>query len=132
MDFIKTRDDAFEEANSRKSGIPRVSTKSQGSINNDYKASERKVDEFLNKGAIEENDLDIVKQMDEQMKSLKNEIKETSNKYNLLSEQVKELLKNIKCDMKIKPQIVQICQIFNFSPEIINKIVTNKKKGIII
>jgi hypothetical protein len=132
MDFIKTKTDAFEEANSRKSGVPGVSTKSQGSTNNDYKASERKVDEFLNKGAIEENDLDIVKQMDEQMKSLKNEIKETSNKYNLLSEQVKELLKNIKCDMKIKPQIVQICQIFNFSPEIINKIVTNKKKGIII
>ena len=25
---------------------------------------------------------------------------------------------------------VQICQIFGFSPETINKIVTNKKKGI--
>ena len=130
MDFIKTKTDAFEEANSRKSGVPGVSTKSQGSTNNDYKASERKVDEFLNKGAIEENDLDIVKQMQEQMKCLKDEIKDMNNRYNLLSEQFKELLKNIKCDMKIKPQIVQICQIFGFSPETINKIVTNKKKGI--
>ena len=88
------------------------------------------MDEFLNKGAIEENDLDIVKQMQEQMKCLKDEIKDMNNRYNLLSEQFKELLKNIKCDMKIKPQIVQICQIFGFSPETINKIVTNKKKGI--
>ena len=130
MDFIKTKTDGFEETNSRKSAAPGVSTNSQRSSNNDYKASERKVDEFLNKGAIEENDLDIVKQMNDQMKCLKDEIKDINNKYNLLSGQVKELLKNIKCDMKIKPQIVQICQIFGFSPETINKIVTNKKKGI--
>ena len=125
MDFIKNKNDIFEEENTRKSGVPVVSTKSL--VSSDYKASERKVDEFLNKGVIEENDFDILQV---QLKCLKDEIKDTNNKYNLLSEQVKELLKNIKCDMKIKPQIVQICQLFGYSPETIKRIVTNKKKNI--
>ena len=131
MDFIKSKNDIIDDANSRKSGIPALSTKSQVSSLMDYKASERKVDEFLNIGVIEENESDIVKQMLEQMKCLKDEIKETNNKHNLLTEQVKELLKNIKCDMKIKPQIVQICQLFGYSPQTINRIVTKKKKVII-
>jgi myosin heavy subunit len=131
MDFIKSKNDIIDDANSRKSGVPVLSTKSQVSSLIDYKASERKVDEYLNKGALEENDLDIEKALQDQLKILKDEIKEKNKKYNLLSEQVKELLKNIKCDMKIKPQIVQICQIFEYSPQTINRIVTNKKKVII-
>ena len=94
-----------------------------------YKASEKKVDDYLNKGLIEENDLDIIKQNEEQMKLLKNEIKEKNNKFNMLSEQIEELFKNIKLDMKNKPQIVQIYQILGKSPEEINKIV-NKKKSL--
>ena len=131
MDFIKSKNDIIDDANSKKSGVPGLSIKSPVSSLLDYKASERKVDEFLNKGAMEENDLDIVKPLQDQLKCLKAEIKERNNKYNLLTEQVKELLKNIKCDMKIKPQIVQICQLFEYSPQTINRMVTNKKKVII-
>ena len=63
------------------------------------------------------------------MKLLKNEIKKKNNKFNMLSEQIEELFKNIKLDMKNKPQIVQIYQILGKSPEEINKIV-NKKKSL--
>ena len=128
LDFIKTtNNDNIEETNSRRSGIP--GGKSQISLNNDYKASEKKVDDYLNKALIEENDFDIIKQNEEQMKLLKNEIKEKNNKFNMLSEQIEELFKNIKLDMKNKPQIVQICQILGKSPEEVNKII-NKKKSI--
>ena len=131
LDFIKTtNNDNMEETNSRRSGAHGgISIKSQISSNNDYKASEKKVDDYLNKGLIEENDLDIIKQNEEQMKLLKNEIKEKNNKFNMLSEQIEELFKNIKLDMKNKPQIVQIYQILGKSPEEINKIV-NKKKSL--
>ena len=60
---------------------------------------------------------------------IKKQLKETLQKYEQLSDQVKELLKNVKCDIKIKPQISQICQILGKSPEEVNKIV-NKKKSI--
>ena len=112
LDFIKNTTENVDETNSRRSGMHGgISIKSQISSNNEYKASEKKVDDYLNKGIIEENDLDIVKQNEEQMKLLKNEIKEKNNKLNMLTEQIDELMKNIKCDMKNKPQIVQICQI---------------------
>ena len=130
LDFIKNTTENVDEANSRRSGMHGgISIKSQISSNNEYKASEKKVDDYLNKGIIEENDLDIIKQNEEQMKLLKNEIKEKNNKLNMLTEQIDELLKNIKCDLKNKPQIVQICQILGKSPEEVNKIV-NKKKSI--
>ena len=117
----------------KQSGIlPGFSTRTQfSSLINDYKASERKVDEYLNKRNIEESDLDIVKQNQIQLSYLKEQIKELNQKYNLLTEQVKELLKNIKVDIKIKPQVSQICQILGYSPQTINRIVTNKKKVII-
>ena len=126
LDFIKNEN--IEETNSRRSGMPGgISIKSQVSSNNEYKSNEKKVDEYLNKGIIEENDSDIVKQNEEQMKLLKDEIKEKNNKFKMLSEQMEELMKNIKLDMKNKPQIVQIYQILGKSPEEINKL-TNKKK----
>ena len=128
LDFIKNTTENVDETNSRRSGMHGgISIKSQISSNNEYKASEKKVDDYLNKGIIEENDLDIVKQNEEQMKLLKNEIKEKNNKLNMLTEQIDELMKNIKCDMKNKPQIVQICQILGKSPEEVNKIVNRKK-----
>ena len=45
------------------------------------------------------------------MKFLKEELKEVRTKYDQLTGQVKELLKNVKCDNKNKPQFVQICQL---------------------
>ena len=130
LDFLKNNNEIFDEANSRRSGIPGgISIKSQVSSNNEYKVSEKKVDDYLNKGLIEDNDLDIINQNEEQMKLLKNEIKEKNNKLSMLTEQIEELMKNIKCDMNNKPQIVQICQILGKSPEEVNKII-NKKKGI--
>ena len=92
--------------------------------------SQQKVDEFLNKNAGEEEDFDEVKQIQKQMKFLKKELKETRNILELLTDQVKELIKNVKCDNKNKPQIVQICQLLNLSPETTKRIVTNNKKGI--
>jgi len=44
---------------------------------------------------------------------------------------IKELLKNVKCDIKIKPQISQICQIFGFSPNTTARIIANKKTGLL-
>ena len=123
--------DILDDINSKKSGFQGISTRSQVSSINEYRASERKVDDYLNKGIMEDNALDIEKQVQEQLNFLKKENKEIKYKYNLLIEQVKELLKNIKCDMKNKPQVSQICQILGYSPQTINKIVTNKKKVII-
>ena len=131
FDFIKTNNyiDILDDGNSKRSGMPGISIKSQISSNTDFKMSERKVDDFLNRGFNEINDYDIEKQTEEQMKVLKSEIKEKNNKFEMLKEQFEELMKNIKCDLKNKPQIVQICQIFGKSPDEINKIV-NKKKSI--
>ena len=133
LDFIKnTNNDNIDETNSRRSGIPggvsvksQISSNNEYNSNNEYKVSEKKVDDFLNKAIIEENDLDIIKQNEEQMKLLKDEIKEKNNKLNMLTEQFDELMKNVKCDMKNKPQIVQICQILGKSPE---EVIVNKKK----
>ena len=70
------------------------------------------------------------KQMQKQMTFIKKQLKETLQKYEQLSDQVKELLKNVKCDIKIKPQISQICQILGFSPNTTARIISNKKTGI--
>ena len=92
--------------------------------------SQKKVDEFLQTNAGEEEDFDEMKQIQKQMKFLKKELKELRNNNEQLIEQVKELLKNVKCDNKNKLQISQICQILKLSPEITNKIINNDKKGI--
>ena len=92
--------------------------------------SQKKVDEFLTKNAGDEADFDEVKQINNQMKVLKKELKETRNVNEQLSEQVKELILNIKCDSKNKLYVEQICQILNISQEITKKIVTNNKKGL--
>ena len=70
------------------------------------------------------------KQMQKQMTFIKKQLKESLQNYEQLSEQVKELLKNVKCDIKIKPQISQICQILGYSPNTTSRILSNKKTGI--
>ena len=92
--------------------------------------SQKKVDEFLTTNAGEEADFDEVKQIQNQMKFLKKELKETRNYNDQLTEQVKELIKNVKCDNKNKIYIEQICQILNLSPNTTKKIISNNKKGI--
>ena len=100
-------------------------------INDTFKnESEKKADEFLKEGLGDDSDYNEIKQMQKQMTFIKKQLKEINLKYEQLSEQVKELLKNIKCDIKIKPQISQICQILGFSPQTTARIITNKKTGI--
>ena len=95
-----------------------------------YKAAEKKADEFLREGLGDDSEYNEIKQMQKQMTFIKNQLKEYMQKYDQLSGQVKELLKNVKCDMKIKPQISQICQILGYSPNTTGKILANKKTGI--
>ena len=96
-----------------------------------YKEAEKKADEFLKEGAGDESDYNEIKQIQKQMKFIKDQLKESLLKYEQLSEQVQELLKNIKCDLKIKPQISQICQILGYSPQTTSRILNNKKGGIL-
>ena len=58
-----------------------------------------------------------------------NKIKELENKYKNLEDMVKDLIKNVKYEQKIKPHIVQICQILGYSPQITQRIVRNKMSG---
>ena len=62
-----------------------------------YKEAEKKADEFLKEGVGDESDYNEIKQMQKQMKFIKEQLKESLLKFEQLSEQVKELLKNIKC-----------------------------------
>ena len=95
-----------------------------------YKEAEKKADEFLREGLGDDSEYSEFKQMQKQMTFIKKQLKETLQKYEQLSDQVKELLKNVKCDIKIKPQISQICQILGFSPNTTARIISNKKTGI--
>jgi hypothetical protein len=103
----------------------------KNSINDTFKKeAEKKADEYLREGLGDESDYNEIKQMQKQMKFIKDQLKESNQKYDLLSGQVEELLKNIKCDIKIKPQIAQICQIFGYSPQTTSRIINNKKGGL--
>ena len=130
MDLINSKIE-INELNTKRSGLPGVSIRSQISSTNEYKLNGGKTDEFRGKKIYLDSELDIEKQVKEQLQLLKNENKELRYKYNLLIEQIKELLKNIKCDMKNKPQVSQICQILGYSPQTINKVVSNNKKVIV-
>ena len=93
-----------------------------------FKESERKVDEFLAKGAGEEDDFDEVKMINKQLNFLKDEIKDYREKNKNLGNEIKELFSKIKCNDKNRKHIVQICQILNFQPAIIDQIISNKFK----
>ena len=101
------------------------------SINDTFKKeAEKKADEYLREGLGDESDYNEIKQMQKQMNFIKGQLKESLQKYDLLKGQVEELFKNIKCDIKIKPQIAQICQIFGYSPQTTSRIINNKKGGL--
>ena len=102
--------------------------KSFDSKNDPFKESERKVDEFLAKGAGEADDFDEVKMINKQMNFLKEEIKDYRERMKKLVSEIKELFSKIKCNDKNRKNIVQICQILAFSPSIIDQIVNNKFK----
>ena len=102
--------------------------KSFNSKDDPFKESERKVDEFLAKGAGEADDFDEVKMINKQMNFLKEEIKDYRERMKKLVSEIKELFSKIKCNDKNRKNIVQICQILAFSPSIIDQIVNNKFK----
>ena len=93
-----------------------------------FKQSEQKVDEFLAKGAGEEDDFDEVKMINKQMNFLKEEIKDYREKIKKLQNEIKELFRKIKCTDKNRKNIVQICQILSFPSTLIDQIVSNKYK----
>ena len=92
-----------------------------------FKESERKVDEFLMKGAGDEDDFDEVKIITKQMNFLKDEIKDYREKNKNLSSEIKDLFLKIKCNDKNRKNIVQICQLLGFQPQLVDQIISNKK-----
>ena len=92
-----------------------------------FKESEKKVDEFLMNGAGDEDDFDEVKIINKQMQFLKDEIKENREKNKKIGNEIKELFSKIKCNDKNRKNIVQICQLLGFSPQLVDQIISNKK-----
>ena len=97
------------------------------SKNDPFKESEKLVDEFLLKGAGDEDDYDEVKIITKQMNFLKDEIKENREKSKKLGNEIKDLFTKIKCNDKNRKNIVQICQLLGFTPELVDQIISNKK-----
>jgi DNA repair exonuclease SbcCD ATPase subunit len=100
---------------------------SNNSINNNNMINNNENQKKIENNTGEQNN-DEVKLIQDQMKFLKEELKEVRTKYDQLVGQVKELLKNVKCDNKNKPQFVQICQILGLSPQTTSRIITNNNK----
>ena len=85
------------------------------------------------KKKMEGNDYNNIElKLQDEIILLKEELKETKSKLEQLIGQVKELLKNVKCDNKNKLIFSQICQILQLSPQTTSRIINNNKKGIII
>ena len=78
-----------------------------------------------NNDNIEDN-----KKLKDENSLLRNKLKEIEIKYKNLEDMVKDLIKNVKYEPIIKPYIVQICQIFGYSPQTTQKIVKNKISGL--
>jgi len=97
------------------------------SKNDPFKESEKMVDEFLMKGAGDEDDYDEVKIITKQMNFLKEEIKDNREKNKKLKDEISDLLTKIKCNDKNRKNIAQICQLLAFTPETIEQIISNKK-----
>ena len=79
------------------------------------------------KGAGEEDDFDEVKMINKQMNFLKEEIKDYREKMKKLQNEIKELFRKIKCNDKNRKNIVQICQLLGFSPQLVDEIISNRK-----
>ena len=129
----KNCDSGFlEEENNKKGMMALLNSGYNDENNNDsfnYKISEQKADEFLHKG-VEDSENMYNNQMKVQLDFFKDQFKDMDNKYNQLKNQIQELFKNMKCDNKCKTQVKIICEILGYSPDVINMILTNKKKGI--
>ena len=91
-----------------------------------FKEAEKKVDEFLANGAGDEDDYDEVKMITKQMNFLKEEIKDYREKNQKLGTEMKDLFTKIKCNDKNRKNIVQICQLLAFSPQLVDQIISNK------
>ena len=129
LDLVKIQND--DKLSHKQSGIlnKQVSQTNVSSLNG-IKENEKKVDLFLKNFVCEDEDPDEIKQMTEQIVFLKNRIKELETKSKNLEGQVKELIKNVKYEPIIKPQIVQILQVLGYSPQTTLRIVNNKKSGL--
>ena len=129
MDLVKMPTD--DKINNKQSGIigKQPSQTNLSSING-IRENEKKVDLFLKNYVCEDEDQDEIKQMREQIAFLKNRIKEIEIKYKNLEDLVKELIKNVKYEPIIKPQIVQICQVLGYSPRTSQKIISSKISGL--
>ena len=125
---IEIENDKNISNNSDKSDELNKAMNLNNSKDDPFKQSEQKVDEFLAKGAGEEDDFDEVKMINKQMNFLKEEIKDYREKIKKLQNEIKELFRKIKCTDKNRKNIVQICQILSFPSTLIDQIVSNKYK----
>jgi hypothetical protein len=74
-----------------------------------------------------ESDLDEIKGLQYLIKNLKKDNREKDKKYDNLAQKIKELIKKLKYDDKIKPQISQILLMIGFNENDIQNIVSNDK-----
>ena len=72
-----------------------------------------------------ESDLDEIKGLQFLIKNLKKDNREKDKKYENLAKKIKELIKKLKYDDKIKPQISQILVMIGFNENDIQSIVNN-------
>ena len=61
------------------------------------------------------------------IQGVKDKLNELEFRFNSLVEQVKILIGNISVSQKIKPQVVQICQLIGYSPKTTGRILTSAK-----
>ena len=129
IDLVKMPND--DKHSSKHSGILNKNPSQQNiSSLNGIKENEKKVDIFLKNCVCEDEDQDEIKQMTEQNKFLKGRIKELETQSKNMEDLVKELIKKVKYEPIIKPQITQICQLLGYSPRTTQKIISNKVSGI--
>ena len=74
-----------------------------------------------------ESDLDEIKGLQTLTKYLKKDNREKEKKFNNLAEKIKELIKKLKFDDKIKPQISEILLLIGFNENDIKNIINNNK-----
>ena len=129
FDFVKNSND--EKFTTKQSGtLNKQPSQTNLSSLHGIKENEKKVDLFLKNCVCEDEDPDEIKRMNEQIAFLKMRIKELETKSKNLEEQIKELIKNVKYEPIIKPQIVQILQVLGYSPQNVQKIINSKISGL--
>ena len=121
LDLVKNQNDEKLSSKQNTTINKQPSQTNNSSLNNGIRENEKKVDLFLKNCVCEDEDFDEFKQMKEQINFLKNRIKQLETKSKNLEEQVKEMIKNVKYEPLIKPQIVQILQVLGYSSQNIQK-----------